>query len=113
MTTFLNYTPHTITVEYPDGTQSVFPSGGNARVEEEQSVRCTVQGIEIRETRLKGIIGLPEPAPGVMYIVSMVVAQANARTETPRTDLVCPDTGRSSLRDEKGQIRAVTGFVVY
>jgi hypothetical protein len=113
MDPFENYTPHTIIVELPDGRQLEFKSLGIARVTEEQSIRETIEGIEVRETRYKEIIGLPDCVKDRKCIISMVVAQANLRTMKPRTDLVCPDTGRSCLRDEKGQIRAVTGFVVY
>lgn len=113
MNIFENYTPHTIIVKVTEDEQLTFPSLGVARVTEEQSVRSKVGNIELRETRYKEITGLPEPSTDKLLIVSMVVAQANLRTTNPRTDLVCPDTGRTCLRDEKGQICGVTGFVVY
>lgn len=113
MNIFENYTPHTIVVKPGNDEQLTFPSLGVARVTEEQSMRSKVENIELRETKYKEITGLPEPSTNKMYIVSMVVAQANLRTTSPRVDLVCPDTGRTCLRDEKGQICAVTGFVVY
>lgn len=113
MDIFENYTPHTIIVKPSEDEQLTFPSLGVARVTEEQSVRTKINNIELRETRYKEIIGLPESSNGKMYIVSIVVAQANLRSTDPRVDLICPDTGRTCLRDEKGQITAVTGFVVY
>lgn len=113
-TTFRNYTPHTIRVERPDGEEGlVLPSLGVVRVTEEQSVHSTVGWIELRKTLYKEITDLPEPEKDVLYIVSIVVAQANLRAAQPRTDLICPDTGPSCLRGENGQIRAITGFVVY
>lgn len=113
MNVFENYTPHTIIVKPGNDEQTSYSSLGVARVTEEQTVHSKVGNIEIRKTDYKEIIGLHEPSSGKMYIVSMVVAQANLRTTNPRVDLVCPDTGRTCLRDEKGQICAVTGFVVY
>lgn len=113
MNVFENYTPHTIVVRPFNDELISYPSLGVARVTEEQSVHSKVGNVEIRKTNYKEIIGLPEPSTDKMYIVSMVVAQANLRTTNPRVDLVCPDTGRTCIRDEKGQITAVTGFVVY
>ena len=45
--------------------------------------------------------GLPEPQPGVLYIVSMLVAQ-----RVMRADVVSPDSGPTAIR-ENGQIVAV------
>jgi hypothetical protein len=105
---FENYTPHAVTIK-----SITFPSVGVARVEEEQLVVGNVEGFEIRQTIYKEIVGLPpqSSAGEVHYIVSMVVAQANARSREPRTDLLSPDTGKSCLRDAKGAIVAVTGFL--
>jgi len=56
------------------------------------------------------IEGLPDPQPGVVYIVSMVVRQA-AQAQG-RTDVVSPDTSpQGAIRDEQGRIIAVRGFV--
>lgn len=109
---FENYTPHTIIVKIDD-QEFTFPSCGIARVTEEQAIRSKVGNIELRETKYKEITGLPEPATNKMYIVSIVVAQANLRLTNPRSDLVCPDTGLSCIRGQNGQILAVTGFVLY
>ena len=112
MSVFQNYTPHTINVETVYGKRE-FPSLGDARVSESTTIINSTDDIELRRVFYKEITGLPEPMPGKMYIVSMVVAQANRRSLYPRKDLVSPDTGSTCLRNEKGQIRAVTGFVVY
>lgn len=111
MNSFENYTPHAIVVQTPDNTFT-FQSKGIARVTESQEKVGEHGGFELRKTFYKEIEGLPEPKDGIKYIVSMVVSQANARLCTPRTDLVSPDTGKTSIRDEKGMIKAVTGFTV-
>lgn len=111
MNSFKNYTPHEIHVQTPLET-FIFHSDGNARVEEEQSMIGEHGGIELRFTTYKEITGIPEPKEGIKYIVSMVVAQANTKLTHPRNDLVCPDSGKSCLRNEKGMITAVTGFII-
>lgn len=108
---FENYTPHTIIVQTPNETFT-FLSKGIARVIESQKTIGHYHGIELRKTTYKDIEGLPEPKDDIKFIVSMVVAQANARSSSPRHDLVCPDTGKSCIRDETGAIKAVTGFTV-
>ena len=48
----------------------------------------------------------PLQEPVVIFIVSSLVAQAIAG----RKDIVAPDTGPTAIRDEDGQIKAVTRF---
>ena len=111
-TFFENYTPHEINVQLTGGDLIGFPSLGIARVTEEQQLLGTHGNFQIRKTTYGSIVGLPEPKCGIKYIVSMVVLNANAKTENPRTDLVGPDTGKSCIRDATGKIVAVTGFTV-
>jgi len=50
---------------------------------------------------------LPDPAPGVTYVVSALVLSAS-----DRTDLVAPATGHPDcVRDDSGRISSVPGFV--
>lgn len=116
MVTIENYLPMEVSVVDPAATSELLlrlPSKGVARVEEEQRVVAKLNGIEVRETRFGEIVGLPEERAGVYCLVSIVVAQANARLLCSRGDLLCVDTGKSAIRDEKKQITAVTGFVKY
>jgi hypothetical protein len=67
----------------------------------------TGEGIEIplRSKTYGGAIGLPaeEEESGVIYVVSMLVAEWAEKTE--RQDCVYPDTGPNGVvRDEKGTI---------
>lgn len=100
MTTFKNFTPHTIVLN--DGTE--FPSQGIARVsnnftEFDQNGICSVE--------YGAIEGLPDPEPNTMYIVSAMVLAASTRP-----DLVAPATGHPQCRrNEKGFIVSVPGFV--
>lgn len=111
MTTFINLTPHAITVCLPTSFGSnrytYEPSGTVARcavVREEIPMvgpfRC------IRQTT-GDVEGLPERQPATFYIVSGMVLQA---LNGSRPDVVAPDTGPDAVR-ENGQIVAVRGFV--
>lgn len=105
----INLTPHPITVER-NGVRITFqPSGLVARVQVYQNPAGEVDGIPVSRTAYGDVTGLPEPQPGVVYIVSSVVAQALAAT---RQDLVAPDTN-NAIRDEQGRIVAVRGFQAF
>jgi hypothetical protein len=113
--TILNYTAQKlISVQYDDSPEAVhhFPSCGVARVEEQQTVMGRLGRYALRSVHYKEIVGLPEPQPETYLIVSIVVAQVNARLATPRKDLIYPDSGTSCTRDtESGQVVCVTGFL--
>lgn len=104
MQAFENYTPHTVTVN-----RTVFPSLGNARVNETHVILGQHDGIEIYKVYYSEIFGLPAPKAGVLYIVSMVVIGANLLLPNPRTDLVRPDSGSTATRIN-GQIVSINGF---
>jgi hypothetical protein len=110
----LNYMPLECCLrrlEEPEAEDVKLPSMGVARVEEEQTVVDNVAGYEVRKTVYKEITGLPEPEKDTYCVVSIIVAQANARSQQPRRDLFSPDAGNTCVRNEKGVIVAVTGFV--
>lgn len=74
-------------------------------VETEQNVIGMVNGIPIVETHLKSVVNLPEPEVGVYYIVSRITMN---HVPKERQDVFCVDTGPSAVRDENGQVIAVT-----
>lgn len=99
--TFVNLTPHCVCLN--DGTQ--FPASGNiARVA--ASFKETGEGFY---TQVFGEVeNLPEPVKDVYYIVSAMVFSA-----TDRKDVIAPATGHPEcVRNDKGQIVSVPGFVV-
>lgn len=100
MTTFKNFTPHTINLN--DGRS--FSSVGVARV----SVTFTKFNKDgICHQKFGDVEGLPAPEKGVKLIVSAMVLSASNRT-----DLVAPSTGHpDTIRNEKGHIVSVPGFV--
>jgi hypothetical protein len=79
------------------------PSEGVARVEMRRERVRSVEGIEVYREYPGDITGLPEPSPGVIYVVSRMVLDA-AR----RADLVAPGTPE---RDAEGRIVACLDVV--
>jgi hypothetical protein len=103
---FVNLTPHAITL---DGLGAIPASGTIARVSVSQRDIGTRGGVRLRQS-VKGLVeGLPEPQDDVTYIVSGMVL--DALNGTRLSDVVAPDTGADAIRNEKGHIVAVRGFV--
>lgn len=105
----VNLTPHEITIHTWGAAQVVLPpSGSVARCAEERdhAFLLDVDGIAVEATRAHygAITGLPEPEPGVYYIVSAMVAQA-----AKRGDVLCPGP---AIRDEAGRIVSCEGLSV-
>lgn len=99
----INLTPHTVTVLRGDTAIEYPPSGAVARCATQRTVIGSLNGIPINQTEFGEVSGLPEPAPGVYYIVSALVAQALPQ----RDDLLIPD---DVVRDEAGRIIGCRAF---
>ncbi len=118
----VNLTPHEVVVEV-DGIRISFPSEGNARVVVRQSPyktvcvdECdgrTVANIPLYLNLYGSVEGLPDPQPGTLYIVSLMVINA-LKADTPdgiiRGDVISPDSGPTAIRQD-GKIVAVRGFI--
>lgn len=103
MTAFRNYTPHPIALN--DGR--TFASEGLARV---SATFSSFDENGVCSQQFGDVTGLPEPADNTLYIVSALVLTA-AKAQG-RTDCVAPATGHPEcIRDEKGFIKSVPGFV--
>jgi hypothetical protein len=102
--TLRNYTPHAITLYVGDISLCEIPSDGCARCEETREVvdHLVVDGstYPICRTEFGRVVGLPDPEPGVQYIVSHPVALWAKFHDPDRTDLLVPD---DAVRDEQGQ----------
>lgn len=108
----INLTPHAITLRHApyDYDTVIGPSGSVARVSSVPGSMRTESIIPIYGSPTWGeVIGLPEPAEGVIYIVSALVA---ARVPE-REDVVSPGTGPNdgAVRDAAGHILAVTRLI--
>lgn len=118
----INLTPHEIVVVKPDTPSTISPdeldkwvvkryppSGMVARVKPVQEYVGNLDGVPVYRTRYGDTEGLPAPSPNTMYIVSIIVLQANP----DREDLVAPDTGPgSAVRDPDGRILGVRRFLI-
>lgn len=112
----VNLTPHALTLRDADGVDHTFqpaaPKGGEARVAEAPSVTFEVPGLGLKvpgvvSARKGEVVGLPDPVPGTLYLVSGMVLSELAGT---RGDVAAPGTGPGDnpVRNEKGQVVAVT-----
>ena len=107
----VNLTPHPITLIAPTGERlTVPPSGVVARVAErmESLGEVMVDGVSLPLVKRSfgELEGLPEPEPGVLYVVSALVAEAAWRTG--RADVV----GLADfVRDEQGRVVGARALV--
>lgn len=100
--TTINLTPHAIVL---NSGESFPPSGQLARV----SATFTPFENGVCEQVYGEIENLPSPTEGTRYIVSGLVLAA---LRGSRPDVVAPATGHPEVvRNEKGQIVSVPGFV--
>jgi hypothetical protein len=120
---FVNLTPHTIRLLQLFGNPEnpgweiidIEPSGGVARIAEFQTAPNRgalppVLGVECVSAPVEaGVHGLPEPTPGVAYLVSSRLLRA----VPDRYDVFCPDTSEeSAVRDDNGQIWYVRRLIM-
>lgn len=98
----VNLTPHAVTVLPQAGGAVTFQSNGTvARIREitgpETWLATDAGRVPIQQvTYADHVDGLPDPSPGVLYLVSRVTAAA-----VRRADLVFP---QGEIRDDDGQI---------
>lgn len=105
----INLTPHAITImlEQPMVIEPTFPP---ARVSVANTPAEPVDGIPTVRTVIGTVENLPEPAEGVVYVVSALVAQQCQ----DRNDVFAPDTSPTgAVRDDKGLIIGVKGLLRY
>jgi hypothetical protein len=97
--TFRNLTPHRLVVVDAAGAAllTLPPCPAPPRVDQEVVDEVVLPtGVMVRGIRYGPVSGLPDPTPGVVLVVSRVVAR-----EVERADLVFPD---GEVRDAEGRI---------
>lgn len=110
----VNCTPHDCHLIVGAGAVTIRQSGMVARVAERMSAPVmldvdihgdgsTTIPVECRTRALGEVVGLPGRAPGVLYLVSTMVADAASY----RDDLVVPG---DLVRDEAGKVIGCRGF---
>lgn len=114
--TLMNCTPHEIVVRSEDGAvlYSIAPSGNIARAD---GVRKHVEDlildmraghgkpVPVCRVSYGSLTGLPEPHDGVLYVVSVLAAQA--AKAVGRSDVLVVD---QAVRDEQGRVIGCRGF---
>ena len=113
----VNLTPHEVVVYDASGNLvlKVPPSGRVARVATKEERVGTINGVPVYRTTYTEVEGLPEPEPGTVYIVSLLVLQALQARRVQRSDVVAPNTSptpNGAVRDAQGRIVGVRSFVV-
>jgi hypothetical protein len=99
MTTLINLTPHRVDVH----GLTLQPSGQVARCVELRHQRPAVDGIQVTLAEYGDVIDLPDPRPGVFYIVSAIVLMAAPQ----RTDIFAPGP---LIRTAEGHIIGCRGL---
>jgi hypothetical protein len=111
MVEFINLTAHEIVIYDEEGKNIILripPSGKIARVATDSRIVGKVDNIPIRKTVYGEIIDLPDPKPGVVYLVSTVLLMALKEKGMNWPDVLSPDTTPdSAIRDEQGRIIGV------
>lgn len=102
----LNLTPHPIVIRTEDGSETVLPPSGRvARVTTTEEVVGSINGVPVVRRTFGAVEGLPED--DTPCVVSALVLSA----VPGRPNTYAPDTGPTAVRDERGQIQAVTRLV--
>jgi hypothetical protein len=104
---FKNMTPHNVVVRRNNEEFHFEPCGVVPRVATVATPDGYLDGFPVNKVSFGEVENLPEPEDNVVLIVSAMVRQAVPH----RRDVVSPDTGPSAIRNEKGHILAVRGFV--
>jgi len=104
---FVNLTPHKIVIHSDDyaDIEELEPEAIPVRVESKKEQVGDLQGFPIWKTEMGELTGLPEPQPGVVFIVSALVA-----AQIKREDIMSPG---ELIRDEKGNVIGCRGLVSY
>ena len=99
---FVNLIGHDITIS---GHATLPKCDNPCRVETQQMIIGKLAGVPIAKTEFMKIMNLPDPEDGTYYIVSRI---AMDYVPFKREDVFCVDTGPTAIRDENGQVLAVT-----
>ncbi len=107
--TYINLTPHAVTVYGEDGTRiAEFPRQGQpARLAESAKTVRDLGGVPLTRVRLGEAESLPPRTSGVRYIVSMPLLMGLAAAGVDRPDCLYP---YGQVRNEAGQIIGCRGL---
>ena len=101
--TLMNATPHVLNIVQSDGSILTLKASGICpRCESNELVDRAIGLIQVTRQTLGHVEGLPDPVPGLYFIVSRLVASA-----TDRDDLLVPG---SLIRDDQGKVIGCKGL---
>lgn len=101
----VNVTPHDLTILSDAGSLELPRSGHVARVKVERELVEVIGTFEVTRARFGELEGLPEAAEGVVYVASLLAAQAAAAIG--RADVLAPG---ELVRDAAGQPTGCRGL---
>jgi hypothetical protein len=99
---FVNLIGHDITIS---GYGTLPRAENPCFVQTKQRIIGKVASVPVAETHFEKIVNLPDPEDGVYYIVNRVSMEF---IPFDREDVFSVDTGPTAIRDESGQVVAVT-----
>ena len=105
--TFVNLTPHDVTVVSGGKVKKYDRDGTVARVTETTTLAFSIDDCDINDVVFGDVIGLPAPVKGVWFIVSAMVKEAVKKSGSGRNDCVSPG---NLIRDENGEVIGCKGF---
>jgi len=105
--TFVNLTPHDVTVVSGVFAKKYLRDGTVARVTETVTLAFSIDDCDINDVVFGDVIGLPAPVKGVWFIVSAMVKEAVKKSGSGRNDCVSPG---NLIRDENGEVIGCKGF---
>ena len=90
---FVNLTPHTLNVLDEGGNVilSLPPSGEVARVDSRRTLVGYLGPVPVFKTEYGDVVGLPDPQPDTVFVVSTLVLTALASKGVTRDDVVAAD----------------------
>lgn len=101
----INLTPHSITLYLDSGETLTIPASGTiARANERAGEEYCIDGLPVpcvTAPTFLGVDNLPDPQPGIVYLVSMIVRESVYWRE----DVFSPSfSGGDCIRDDQGRI---------
>jgi len=101
----VNLTPHELNIVFDENTTFFIPSQGVARMKEVVVPAGEAHGVPLIRSEYGGVVGLPDPQVGVVYITSMLVA-----SHVKRPDVVSPG---ELQRDANGRVIGCKSLKTY
>ncbi len=108
---FINLTSHDIDYQQGETIETFEASGTVASVSSVSAISRGINGIPVVVQKFGEVEGLPEHVGENVYIVSGMVLAALKEVGCTRPDIIAPLTDRTAVRNGKGHIVAVRGFV--